>query len=70
MSSREEIENRVTSRSVPLPEEAAAEHGGEDRRAEADSILGESEERVAAASATARPSDAADEHRRSAETAR
>ena len=39
----------AATRAEPLPEERAAEHGGEDRRAEAEQILRDSEERVAEA---------------------
>lgn len=56
------------SRAEPLPEERAVETGEEDRRAEAAAILAESEERIAGAVEGDAPSDAADEHRTSAQT--
>jgi hypothetical protein len=59
-------EDRVAGRAVPLPEEQA-DHG--DRRAAAEEILRDSEGRVASAAAAQAPGDAADEHRRSEETA-
>lgn len=58
----------VVTRAEPLPEERAVETGEEDRRAEAEAILAESEERVAGAVEGNAPGDAADEHRTSAET--
>ena len=61
-------DEKVTGRSTPLPEERAAERGGEDRRAGAAEILRESEERTAAATEGTAPADAADEHRHSEET--
>lgn len=61
-------DHRAETRAEPLPEERAVETGGEDREAEAAAILAESEERVAGAAAGGAPSDAADEHRTSAET--
>ena len=60
------LTEQVTSRAVPLPEEAAAGDDG-DRRAEADEILRDSEERVAAAADGAAPGDAARENRASVE---
>lgn len=62
-------QDKVGTRSVPLPEERTAADGGEDRRAEAAAVLRDSEERVAAATEAPAPGDAADEHRRSADTA-
>lgn len=62
-------EDQVRTRAEPLPEEWAAETGGEDREAEAAEILSESEERVAEAAAGDAPGDAADEHRATPETA-
>ncbi|HEY2205477.1 MAG TPA: hypothetical protein VGH99_13480 [Pseudonocardia sp.] len=59
---------KVDTRSAPLPEEAAAERGGEDRRSEAAEILTESEQRVAEATEADTPADAAAEHRRSEDT--
>lgn len=53
--------DQVRGRAEPLPEERAAETGGEDREAAAAAILADSEERVAGV--------APDEHRTSAETA-
>lgn len=64
----DELSHQVDTRSEPLPEEHAVEHGGEDRRAEAAEILRDSEERVAAAAAGDSPADAADENRPSEET--
>jgi hypothetical protein len=58
-------EDHVAGRAVPLPEERV-EPGG-DRNA-AEEILRDSEERVAEAARAQAPQDAADEHRRSAET--
>ena len=63
-----EPDPQVQTRAEPLPEEAAAETGAEDREAGAAEILADSEERVAAASAGNAPADAADEHRTSDET--
>ena len=65
----EELNDQVTSRSVPLPEEERAADGGEDRCAEAREILRDSEERVGEAAAGSRPADAARENRPSEETA-
>ncbi|MGI5129665.1 hypothetical protein ACQEVB_22855 [Pseudonocardia sp. CA-107938] len=63
-------EEQISSRAEPpLPEEAAAEEGGEDRRASAAEVLRDSEARVAAATRAGAPADAADERRTSAETA-
>jgi hypothetical protein len=64
----DETEHRAATRAEPLPEERAAEQGGEDRRAEAEQILADSEERVADAAGAVAPGDAAAEHRRSEET--
>jgi hypothetical protein len=61
-------EDRVAGRAEPLPEEQAAEQG-DDRRAAAEEILRDSEGRVASAAEAQAPGDAADEHRRSEETA-
>jgi hypothetical protein len=61
------LPDQVTTRAVPLPEEAAAGDDG-DRRAEAAAILRESEERIAGAVAGTAPGDAADENRPSDET--
>ena len=63
-----DLPDRAATRAEPLPEERAAEQGGEDRRAEAEAILRESEERVADAAAGTAPAEAAEEHRSSAET--
>ena len=57
---------RVATRATPLPEETAAGDDG-DRRAEAEQILRDSEERVAAAAEGAAPGDAARENRASDE---
>lgn len=62
-------EDQAHTRAEPLPEERAAETGGEDREAGAAAILAESEERMAAAVDGDAPGDAADEHRTTAETA-
>ena len=64
---RPELDQQVGTRSVPLPEEAAAGDVG-DRRAEAAEILRDSEERVAEVLDGNAPSDAAVESRRSDET--
>jgi hypothetical protein len=61
-------EDLAATRAEPLPEERVAEHGGEDREAAAAEILRESEERVAGAAEGDAPSDAAVQHRTSAET--
>ncbi len=61
--------DRIHSRAEPLPEERAAATGGEDREAEAAEILGDSEQRIAEATAADTPGDAADEHRHSEDTA-
>ena len=63
-----ELDEQVATRSEPLPEEVAAGDVG-DRRAEAEEILRDSEGRVASAAEAQAPGDAADEHRRSEETA-
>ncbi len=60
--------DRIHSRAEPLPEERAAETGGEDRESEAAEILNDSEQRIAEATAADAPGDAADEHRRSEDT--
>lgn len=60
---------QAETRAEPLPEERVAERGGEDRLAEATAILRDSEDRVADADAARSPGDAAEEHRRSADTA-
>ena len=55
---------------MPLPEEQAGEQAGDgDRRAAAEEILRDSEGRLASAAEAQVPGDAADEHRRSEETA-
>ena len=59
----EELSDQVETRSVPLPEEARVEEGGEDRRAEAREILRDSEQRVDEAATGPRPADAARENR-------
>ncbi|WP_232661783.1 hypothetical protein [Pseudonocardia sp. TRM90224] len=64
----DELGQQINSRAEPLPEERAAEHGDEDRRAEAAEILRDSEERVEEAVDAPTPGDAADESRSSAET--
>ena len=61
--------DRIHTRSEPLPEERAAETGDEDREAEAEVILDDSERRIAEAAAADTPGDAADEHRHSEDTA-
>jgi hypothetical protein len=63
-----ELDEQVATRAEPLPEEAAAGDVG-DRSAGAAEILRESEERVTEAAAGVAPRDAADENRRSEETA-
>ncbi|NMI01926.1 hypothetical protein [Pseudonocardia acidicola] len=63
-----DVDDLAATRAEPLPEERAAQTPDEDRRAEAEAILRESEERVAGAAGGATPADAADEHRRSEET--
>lgn len=65
----DEIDELARTRAVPLPEEAAKESTDANRRAEAETVLGDSENRIAEAAATPRPADAADEHRRSEDTA-
>jgi hypothetical protein len=59
----------IAGRAEPLPEEAAAEQGGEDRYSAAAEVLRDSEERVTAASEAGAPGDAAVENRTSDETA-
>ena len=55
---------------MPLPEEQAGEQAGDgDRRAAAEEILRDSEGRVASDAEAQAPGAAADEHRRSEETA-
>ena len=66
---RLDLDEQVATRAEPLPEEVAAGDVG-DRRAEAAEILRDSEQRVAEAAAGVAPRDAADENRRSEETAR
>ena len=61
-----DLDAQVATRAEPLPEEVAAGDVG-DRRAEAEAILHESEERVADAVEGNAPGDAADEHRPSDE---
>jgi hypothetical protein len=68
IDSRQVSEERARTRAEPLPEERRVETPGEDRRAEAEEILAESEERVQGAVAGREPSDGADEHRRSEDT--
>jgi hypothetical protein len=63
------IEEKARTRAIPLPEEAVEGSPGEDRQAEAESILADSEDRIAAAAEAPRPADAADERRRSEDTA-
>ena len=65
---RPDLDEQVGTRSEPLPEEVAAGDDGA-RRDEAAEILRDSEERVAEAAAGTAPRDAADENRRSEETA-
>jgi hypothetical protein len=64
----DELSHQADTRAEPLPEERAAEQGGEDRRAEAAEILRDSEERVEAATDADAPGEAADEHRHSEDT--
>lgn len=79
----DEFEDKARTRAVPLPEEAAVQEAvpegsvtpravregpGEDRRAEAETILRDSEDRVTEAATADRPADAAQEHRRSEDT--
>jgi hypothetical protein len=63
-----EVDDKACTRAQPLPEEEAVQAPDEDHRAEAAAILRESEERVTDAVVAERPGDAAEEHRRSAET--
>jgi len=63
-------EDKARTRAEPLPEEAAAETGGEDRESGAAAILAESEERLTRAAGGDAPADAADEHRTAPETSR
>lgn len=65
----DEIEEKARTRAVPLPEEAVNESPGEDRRAEAETILSDSERRIDEVDEADTPGDAADEHRRSEDTA-
>ena len=65
----DEIEDKARTRAVPLPEEAAKEGSDADRRAEAEAILSDSEDRLEEAVAAEKPADAADEHRRSEDIA-
>ena len=60
------LDDQAATRAEPLPEEVAAGDDG-DRRAEAEQILRDSEERVAAAAEGAAPGDAARENRASDE---
>jgi hypothetical protein len=62
------LDARAATRAVPLPEERAAGDDG-DRRAEAAEILRDSERRVAEAAEGDAPGGAAQENRRSEETA-
>jgi hypothetical protein len=62
-------EDRVAGRAVPLPEEQVGQSDDVDRRDAAEEILRDSEQRVAQATQAEAPGDAADEHRRSEETA-
>ena len=62
-------EDRVAGRAVPLPEEQVGEADDGDRRDAAEEILRDSEQRVSEATQAQAPGDAADEHRRSEETA-
>ena len=62
-------EDRVAGRAVPLPEEQVGEADDVDRRDAAEEILRDSEQRVSEATQAQAPGDAADEHRRSEETA-
>ena len=62
-------EDRVAGRAVPLPEEQVGQGDDVDRRDAAEEILRDSEQRVAEATQADAPGDAADEHRRSEETA-
>jgi hypothetical protein len=64
----DELTEQTATRAEPLPEERAAEQGGEDRHAEAGQILRDSEERLAEATDGNAPADAAAEHRRSEDT--
>ena len=68
MTEQPDLDDQIAARAEPLPEERAVEDGGEDRVAEAEQILGDSEERIADAAAGNAPGDAADEHRSSADT--
>jgi hypothetical protein len=61
-------EDHVAGRAVPLPEEQVGQADA-DRREAAEEILRDSEQRVAEATQADAPGDAADEHRRSEETA-
>jgi len=62
-------EDRVAGRAVPLPEERVGAAAAVDRHDAAEEILRDSEQRVAEATQGEAPGDAADEHRRSEETA-
>ena len=62
-------EDRVAGRAVPLPEEQVGKADDLDRRDAAEEILRDSEQRVSEATQAQAPGDAADEHRRSEETA-
>ena len=60
------LDDQAATRAEPLPEEVAAGDDG-DRRLEAEQILRDSEERIAAAAEGDAPGDAADENRESDE---
>ncbi len=64
----DELSQQATTRAEPLPEERAAERGGEDRRSGAEEILAESEERMAEVTDADAPGDAAEQNRASDET--
>ena len=64
----DELSEQITTRSEPLPEEAAAGDDG-NRRDEVAEILRDSEERVHEAASGPAPADAARENRPSEETA-
>ena len=65
----EEIREKAETRATPLPEERSVARGDEDRRAEAESILRDSEDRVSSAALARAPAEAAPERRRSEHTA-
>ena len=58
----------MAGRAVPLPEEGTEQRDSVGRRAVAEEILRESEERVADAAEANAPGDVADEHRSSEQT--